>query len=85
MRVGVPKESAEGERRVALVPDIIKKLTNAGHEVVIEAGAGDQARIPDELLVDAGATTGDPWATDVVVKVAAPSAEETSSSAPTGC
>lgn len=76
MRVGVPRESAPGERRVALVPEVVKRLTGKGVEVVVEAGAGEQALLPDTLYTDAGATIGDPWSTDVVVKVAPPSADE---------
>ena len=40
MRIGVPKETAEGERRVALVPEVVRKLAGKGHEVVVEPGAG---------------------------------------------
>ena len=84
MRVGVPKETAEGERRVALVPDVVRKLTqDPGEEgaekleVVVERGAGAGALIPDSQYEEAGATmTADPgevWGADVVVKVAPPS------------
>jgi NAD(P) transhydrogenase subunit alpha len=76
MKVGVPRESADGERRVALVPDVVKRLQGKGVEVVVEAGAGEQALIPDALYTDAGASIGDPWGADVVVKVAPPTAEE---------
>ena len=76
MRIGVPTETAPGERRVALVPEIVRKLTAAGHEVVLEAGAGGGAGIPDALYEEAGATVGDPWGADAVLKVAPPSAEE---------
>jgi NAD(P) transhydrogenase subunit alpha len=72
MRIGVPKESAEGERRVALVPEVVRKLVAKGHEVVVEAGAGEAALVPDDLFADAGATIGDPWGAEVVVKVASP-------------
>ena len=73
MRIGVPKETAEGERRVALVPDVVRKLTGQGHEVVLEPGAGAQAGIPDPLFADAGATVGPgAWEADVVAKVAPP-------------
>jgi H+-translocating NAD(P) transhydrogenase subunit alpha len=72
MRIGVPKESAEGERRVALVPETVKKLVAKGHEVVVESQAGQAALVPDELYADAGATIGDPWGAEVVVKVAPP-------------
>ena len=77
MRIGVPKETAEGERRVALVPDIVRKLAGQGHEVVVEPGAGAQAGIPDELFEEAGATLGDgAWEADVVAKVAPPQEDE---------
>jgi NAD(P) transhydrogenase subunit alpha len=76
MRIGVPKESAEGERRVALVPEVVRKLVANRHEVVVEAGAGTAALVPDGLFTDAGATIGDPWGAEVVVKVAAPSEAE---------
>jgi NAD(P) transhydrogenase subunit alpha len=79
MRVGIPKETAEGERRVALVPEVAKKLAQT-HDVVVEAGAGEAALIPDSLYEEAGVTvTSDPaqvWGADVVVKVAPPSNEE---------
>ncbi|WP_433521358.1 Re/Si-specific NAD(P)(+) transhydrogenase subunit alpha [Nocardia pseudovaccinii] len=75
-RVGVAGESNAGERRVALVPKIIPSLLKQGVEVVVEAGAGIGALIPDAAYVDAGATIGDPWSADVVVKVAAPSDAE---------
>jgi H+-translocating NAD(P) transhydrogenase subunit alpha len=74
--VGVPRETAAGERRVALVPKVIEKLRTRGVEVVVEAGAGLGALIPDALYTAAGATIGDPWAADVIVKVALPTAEE---------
>src|SRR5919202_6639275 len=72
MRIGVPKETAEGERRVALVPEVVRKLVAKGHEVVVEAGAGVAALVPDDLYTEAGATIGDPWTADVIVKVAPP-------------
>src|SRR5690348_11003524 len=76
MRIGVPKETADGERRVALVPEVVRKLSGAGHEVVVEAGAGEQALLPDSLYSDAGAQIGDPYGADVVVRVAVPTDEE---------
>jgi NAD(P) transhydrogenase subunit alpha len=76
MHIGVPKESAEGERRVALVPEVVRKLVAKGHEIVVEGGAGQAALVPDELYTDAGATIGDPWGAEVIVKVAAPTTEE---------
>jgi proton-translocating NAD(P)+ transhydrogenase subunit alpha len=80
MRVGVPKETAEREKRVALVPEVVRKLTGQGHEVVVESGAGQAALIPDRLFEDAGARiasdANDVWTADVVAKVAPPSPEE---------
>ena len=55
MRIAVPKEIKSGEKRVALVPDIISKLTKAGLEVVIESGAGVAAEYSDKQFSDAGA------------------------------
>jgi NAD(P) transhydrogenase subunit alpha len=56
MRVAVPREIRDGEKRVALVPDIINKLTKLGYDVVIESGAGVYAQATDELFTAAGAT-----------------------------
>jgi NAD(P) transhydrogenase subunit alpha len=56
MRVAVPKEIRDGEKRVALVPDVINKLTKLGYEVVIESGAGVHAQATDDLFTAAGAT-----------------------------
>ncbi|HEV2590531.1 MAG TPA: Re/Si-specific NAD(P)(+) transhydrogenase subunit alpha [Gaiellaceae bacterium] len=75
MRVGVPKETAAGERRVALIPETVSRL-GEGVEVVVEAGAGGAAGFADEAYREAGASVGDPWSTDVVLKVASPSAAE---------
>ena len=55
MRIAVPKEIRPGEKRVALVPDIISKLTKSGHQVVIESGAGVAAQYSDKQFVEAGA------------------------------
>ena len=54
MRVGVPKEIAEHERRVALSPEVVRKLAGAGIEVLIESGAGETAFLPDRLYEEAG-------------------------------
>jgi NAD(P) transhydrogenase subunit alpha len=75
MRVGVPKEAAPGERRVALVPETVGRL-GAGVDVVVEKNAGIEAGFADAAYTEAGATIGDPWGCDVVVKVAAPSEAE---------
>jgi NAD(P) transhydrogenase subunit alpha len=76
MKAGVPRETAPGERRVALVPDAISRLTQDGIEVVVEAGAGSAAGFLDDEYREAGAALGAPWAADVVVKVRKPSADE---------
>jgi NAD(P) transhydrogenase subunit alpha len=55
MRISVPKEIKPGEKRVALVPDIISKLTKLGHEVFIESGAGVAAEYSDAQFLAAGA------------------------------
>ena len=82
MRIGVPKETAEGEHRVALVPEVVRKLAagDGGHEVVVERGAGAGALIPDAQYEEAGARMAEDasgvYDADVVVKVAPPSADE---------
>jgi proton-translocating NAD(P)+ transhydrogenase subunit alpha len=77
MRVGVPRETAEGERRVALVPEVVAKLVEAGHSIVVERGAGSAASFEDAAYEEAGATLADAaWDADVVVKVQKPTAEE---------
>ncbi|HUA72885.1 MAG TPA: NAD(P)(+) transhydrogenase (Re/Si-specific) subunit alpha, partial [Solirubrobacteraceae bacterium] len=82
MLIGVPKESAEGERRVALVPEVVKKLTDQGHEVLVERGAGEGALIPDGQYEEAGAklvgSGADAFGADLVVKVAPPNDDEVS-------
>jgi len=76
MKIGVPKEVVQDERRVALVPETVKRLTGKNHEVIVESGAGAAALVPDQLFTDAGASIGDPWSAEVIVKVAPPTAEE---------
>ena len=80
MKIGVARETAPGERRVALVPEALAKLQAAGLEILVEAGAGLGALIPDSAYGDAGATivsTNDLYAgADVIVRVQKPSAAE---------
>jgi H+-translocating NAD(P) transhydrogenase subunit alpha len=76
VRVAVPKETTPGERRVALVPEIVKKLMASGLEVAVEAGAGAAAGFSDREYEEAGAQIGDPWDADVVAKVRKPRDEE---------
>src|SRR3989441_2759712 len=81
MKIGVPKETAANERRVALTPDVAGRLVKAGLPVVVERGAGEAASFADEAYAGVGAT---PAATavetfgqsDIVLKVQPPSAEE---------
>jgi len=74
--VGVVAESESDERRVALVPKAVTTLINSGVTVVVESGAGDAALLPDDLYTAAGATIGDAWGADIVLKVAPPTAAE---------
>jgi NAD(P) transhydrogenase subunit alpha len=80
MKIGVPKETAEGERRVALVPDVAGSLAAAEKlEVIVESGAGVAAGHPDEQYADAGAEVGSAdaaWGADVVLRVATPTEAE---------
>jgi NAD(P) transhydrogenase subunit alpha len=82
MKVGVARETAAGERRVALVPEALGKLTAAGLEVLVEAGAGDGAMIPDQAFSDAGAAvvaTDTLYAqSDVILRVQKPAGPEVS-------
>src|SRR5436305_599148 len=55
MRIAVPRESAPGERRVALVPESCKKLIQIGYDIAVESSAGAAAGFPDAAYVDAGA------------------------------
>jgi len=76
MKVAVVKEGAPGERRVALVPETVPRLTAAGLEVLVEQGAGDAAWFPDSAYLEAGATiatTADLYAAaDVILTVTRP-------------
>jgi H+-translocating NAD(P) transhydrogenase subunit alpha len=76
MKLGVTRETAAGERRVALVPEIAGKLAAAGFEIAVEPGAGAAASFPDSAYADVGATLGSPWDADVVLKVRKPSEDE---------
>jgi len=77
MRIGVPRETATGERRVALVPEIVGKLVPAGFEVLVQRGAGEAASFPDAAYEEAGARLVDDWAdAEAVVKVQKPSEDE---------
>jgi proton-translocating NAD(P)+ transhydrogenase subunit alpha len=80
MRIGVPKETAAGEHRVALVPEVVGKLKGKGLDVVVQRGAGADALLPDEAFVASGAQiSGDSaeiWESDVVVTISPPDPEQ---------
>jgi NAD(P) transhydrogenase subunit alpha len=76
MRIGVVRETAPGERRVALVPETVGRLAKSGNELVVERGAGEASSFPDRMYTEAGATIGDAWDAELVLKVARPSDEE---------
>ena len=80
MKVGVARETAPGEARVALVPETLAKLTGAGLEVLVEAAAGTGALIPDSAFEEAGAKivkTDDLYdQSDVILRVQRPSGDE---------
>ncbi|MPY99370.1 MAG: Re/Si-specific NAD(P)(+) transhydrogenase subunit alpha [Actinophytocola sp.] len=70
--IGVVAESGEDERRVALVPKMVQRLTRRGARVVVASGAGADAHLSDDGYTEVGATIGDPYDADVVVGVAPP-------------
>ncbi|HEX5853399.1 MAG TPA: Re/Si-specific NAD(P)(+) transhydrogenase subunit alpha [Solirubrobacteraceae bacterium] len=76
MRIGVPKETAAGEHRVALVPEVVSKLGAKGLDVVVQAGAGADALLTDAAYTQAGAKVSqdaaEVWGCDVVVTIAPP-------------
>jgi NAD(P) transhydrogenase subunit alpha len=80
MKIGVAKETAPGERRVALVPEALGKLKAAGLDILVESGAGSGAAIPDSAFAEAGATivtTVELYAqSDAILRVAKPSEAE---------
>ena len=82
MRIGVPKETAANERRVALTPDVVGRLVKSGFAVTIERGAGTTAYFPDEAYRTAGATIGDRSSvldqSEIVLQVQPPNASELS-------
>src|ERR1019366_4332855 len=80
MRVGVAKETAPGERRVALVPEAVEKLRAADVSVLVERGAGAEAWFPDIDYAEAGAKIVTASAlysqSDVILKIHRPSPAE---------
>jgi NAD(P) transhydrogenase subunit alpha len=85
MRIGIPRETLEGETRVAATPETVKKYVGGKHTVVVERGAGAAARYPDSAYEAAGATLGsatDALGAELVLKVRAPSAQELAAMTP---
>ena len=81
MRIGVPREIYEGERRVATTPDVAAQLIKLGFDVAVEAGAGEHSSFSDEAYRDAGCevigSADELWSTsDLVMKVRAPDDDE---------
>ena len=79
--IGVPREIAAGEKRVATVPEVVEKLIKLGFKVAVQSGAGDAANCSDDVYRAAGAEivpdAASLWrAADIVFKVRAPNAEE---------
>lgn len=75
MRIGIPRETRDGETRVAATPETTKKLLAIGHKVIVERGAGSAARYNDESYADVGAEltdSADALGAEMVLKVRAP-------------
>lgn len=79
MRIGVPKETAAGEHRVSLVPEVVSKLEAKGLQVVVQHGAGADALVPDAAFAESGAKitedAAEVWGCEVVVTIAPPDPE----------
>ncbi len=79
MLIGVPQETLPGETRVAATPTTVASLIKLGHDVIVEAGAGERADLVDDAFVEAGAVIGDlnrVWDADIIIKINPPNAEE---------
>jgi NAD(P) transhydrogenase subunit alpha len=80
LRIGVPREVREGERRVALVPEVVAGLVGDGHEVLVESGAGVAAGFADDAYGEAGAlvldAAGVQAGADLLLTVQRPTAEQ---------
>jgi len=81
MRIGIPVETSDGEKRVATVPEVVEKLIKLGFSVAVESGAGDAANCSDDAYRAAGAEiiagAAGLWAeSDVVFKVTVPTSAE---------
>ena len=69
MRIGLPREIKDGEFRVALTPAGVGALVKAGHELIVEPGAGTGVGFPDQDFRNEKANAGDPWDCELIVKV----------------
>ena len=80
LRIGLPKERSYQEKRICLTPDAVSALTNNGHQVIIEAGAGNNAAFEDKEYIEAGAEisndTAKVFACPVILKVEPPTLGE---------
>jgi NAD(P) transhydrogenase subunit alpha len=76
VRIGVTREVRDGETRVAATPTTVASLLGLGYEVVVEPGAGVRSSFTDDAYAHVGATVGEAWACDVVLKVNAPTPDE---------
>ena len=79
MRIGIPRETRDGETRVAATPETVKKYVAAKHQVLVERGAGLAAHYTDSAFQDAGAQLVDSkesFSADLILKVRAPDASE---------
>lgn len=81
LRIGVPKEILNGEKRVATVPDVVQKLVKLGFAVSVESGAGEHSSFDDDIYREAGAeivpNAAELWSSsDIIFKVRGPSEEE---------
>ena len=81
MKIGVPRETGEGERRVALVPSAVSRFSSAGIEIVIESGAGDESFFGDEQYEQSGAVVASSVydLADLIVRVQGPTTDEIAS------
>ena len=80
--IGIPKEKEAMENRVALTPEAVALLVNNGHEIVVEAGAGESSKFSDQEYSEAGAkieySPQEVFSSDVVLKIEPPTLEELS-------
>jgi len=81
LKIAIPKETAKHEKRVAISPEVVKKLSDMGCSIIIESGAGEASNFPDDVLKKAGATIKKDYEStvkeaDIILKVQAPDKNE---------